>query len=175
MSTWAFAYAQGTWLPVPLKVVLDLSHTIKLVQMWMRHCKHSRVNNLWLLTSDLYAYISRGCRNFGLLLLLFYFSDNDLYIDHWFEAEGVPRDHFCQWINLFQGVLVALVAAMPYWTILTTQDYLKDLEVVLTGLNHVDACEFASGYACLRFWSVCHGNLVNHVWQEIRVEDSVGA
>ena len=81
--------------------------------MRMSHRKYGRVYNLWLLASDLDAYIARGCRDFGLLLLLFNFSDNYFDIDDWFEAYGVPGDHFRQWINLLQGILVALVATVP--------------------------------------------------------------
>ena len=113
ISTRVFTDTQGTRLPVPLKVVLDLAHSIELVQMRMSHRKYGRVYNLWLLASDLDAYIARGCRDFGLLLLLFNFSDNNFNVDDWFEAEGVPGNHFCQWINLFQSVLISLVAAMP--------------------------------------------------------------
>ena len=131
--------------------------------MRVRHCKHGRVYNLWLLASNLYAYITWGCCDFGLLLHLFNFSDNDFDVDYWLEAEGIPGDHFSQWINLFQGVLVALVAAMPYWTILAPQDDLEDLQVVLASLDYVNTGKFARWFACLRFWSVCHGNLVNHV------------
>ena len=111
--------------------------------MRMSHRKYGRVYNLWLLASDLDANIARGCRDFGLLLLLFNFSDNDFNVDDWFEAEGVPGNHFSQWINLFQGVLISLIAAMPDRAILSPQDYLKDLKVVLAGLYDVNAREFA--------------------------------